>query len=208
MDQYLEDQVWQIAEKCTAPGNRHEAKKCFGESKRNGVSASNSHDFDQLAEDARELWEELRPREPMQDRRLDSCCTSICSTVASAASTVSSSTFSSLCPESSPAHGGSTPSFSMDCRGLSTMTLCTQTSCAATSCPAEEATPFIDDPARALAAADAAVAAATYLLRRALARRDAAASDPKVAATAVALPRPAAAELEELTLGPGWPARP
>ncbi len=88
------------------------------------------------------------------------------------------------------------------------MTLCTQTSCAATSCPAEEATPFIDDPARALAAADAAVAAATYLLRRALARRDAAASDPKVAATAVALPRPAAAELEELTLGPGWPARP
>ena len=90
------------------------------------------------------------------------------------------------------------------------MTLTAHTSCPATSCADQESTPqaSIDDPALALAAADAAVAAATCLLRRALARRDAtAASKPGVAAAAVPVVRPAAELEEEFTLGSGWPPR-
>ncbi len=204
MEQYLEDQLWQISGENTIVENRPTSKKCFGKSK---VTSASSHEFAQLAEDARELWEELKPRESVEGHRLGSCCTSICSTVASAASTLSSSTFSSLCPVSSASHCGSTPSFSMDCRGISTMTLTTQTTCSATPSSEQEATPKVSvhDPALALAAADAAVAAATHLLRQALERRDAAVASKSVAS--VVIRRPAHAELEEFTLGAGWPLR-
>ena len=211
MRQYLHDQLCQVPSGYDILGGKSSkiAKLADSVKVAGGIAEGESGcDFAKLAEDARELWEEMKPRDDAFYRQTDSCCTSMCSTLASAASTLSSSTFSTAFAESSPAHFGATPSFRMDTSTASearpTSPVRARRNSAGCMPIATLAATSLPAPAEATVIADAAVTAACQLLLRALEHRGvaAAAAAPSPAGGGRGAPR---GELEPFSLGPGCP---
>ena len=208
MRQYLQDQLCRFPQGYDFLGGKSKvAKHSDSFIIAGGADAEPGCNFAKLAEDARELWEEMKPRDDDFNRQTGSCCTSMCSTLASAASTCASSTFSAAFAESSPAHFGATPSFGMDistappispalARRLS-RSLSPIATLAVTSVPAHIAS-------ETAVATDAAVTAACRLLLQALDNRDAAAAAAAHSPSAAVRAAPRG-ELEQFSLGPGCP---
>jgi hypothetical protein len=213
MGQYLNDQLGHFPEGYDFMGGKSKVLKLADSFKFAGGSADVEPgcNFAKLAEDARELWEELKPHGDDSNRQNGSCCTSMCSTLASATSTVASSTFSLEFAESSPVHEGTAPSFGFDSSTTwarrPTLPAYPHRNSTKLRLPATSAaapTPAAADAALEAVATDAVVTAACRLLLNAIEHRDAAAAAAaNYTAAAGRIVSPVG--LEPFSLGPGRP---